>query len=101
MGHLSLSSMRLLFPSFFFSFPDSVSKFNCDICQLSKHVRNSYFLSNNKSYVPFALVHFEPSLTISFFWLLLLLLMTIPDALGFTSLKQKGKLLLYFKTFIK
>lgn len=52
---MSFSSIKFLFPSLF----SSVSSLgiDCEICQLLKHVRNSYPLSNNKSYIHFAIVH--------------------------------------------
>lgn len=57
MGHLSLSSMKLLFPSIF-SF-SSVFELNYEVGQLSKHVRNSYPISDNKSAIPFSVIHFD------------------------------------------
>lgn len=51
--------MKIMFPDFFF-FPSSdVLDFNCEVCQLSKHARNSYPISNNKSSFPFSIVYFD------------------------------------------
>lgn len=46
------------------------SEFNCEVCQLSKHVRNTYPFSNNSIYIPFILVYSDvwvPSPTSSLF----------------------------------
>lgn len=57
MDHLSLSSLKHLFPHLFFLNPSM--NLNSEICQLSKHVHNSYPLSVNNSLYPFAIVHFD------------------------------------------
>lgn len=53
MDHMSFFSMTL-FPSLFSS--SLLLDINCEVCQLSKHVQNSYPLSNNKSSLPFSIV---------------------------------------------
>nr|KYP72091.1 Retrovirus-related Pol polyprotein from transposon TNT 1-94 [Cajanus cajan] len=55
LGHLSFNLMKSLFSHLFTR--ESVESFNCDICQLSKHHRASYPISNRKSTSPFDLIH--------------------------------------------
>ncbi|XP_052729487.1 uncharacterized protein LOC108329231 isoform X9 [Vigna angularis] len=55
LGHPSFSLIKSLFPHLFTK--ESVESFNCDICQLSKHHRASYPISNKKSISPFDLIH--------------------------------------------
>lgn len=70
MGHMSFQSMKYLFPTLFSSV-SLLEDIDCEVCQLSKHVQNSYPLRNkNKSSIPFSLVHYDvcgPSLTTSLF----------------------------------
>lgn len=68
MGHLSLSFLKHLYVHLFSSNPSM--DLDCEICQLSKHERNSYPLSINKSLHPFAIIHSDvrsPSPTSSLF----------------------------------
>lgn len=54
LGYLSLSSLKLLFPSKF----DSVDVLHCETCQHSKHVRTTYpALNERKSDGPFHILH--------------------------------------------
>ncbi|KOM56062.1 hypothetical protein LR48_Vigan10g195400 [Vigna angularis] len=55
LGHPSFNVIKSLFPHLFTN--ESVESFNCDICQLSKHHRASYPISNKKSTSPFDLIH--------------------------------------------
>ena len=55
LGHLSFQSLKILFPSLFFSV--SLQSFQCEICQLSKHCRTHFSESIKKSLSPFDLVH--------------------------------------------
>nr|KYP62605.1 Retrovirus-related Pol polyprotein from transposon TNT 1-94 [Cajanus cajan] len=55
LGHPSFNLLKSLFPHLFTK--ESVESFNCDICQLSKHHRASYPISNKKSTSPFDLIH--------------------------------------------
>ncbi|XP_029129864.1 uncharacterized protein LOC109816369 isoform X2 [Cajanus cajan] len=55
LGHPSFNLLKSLFPHLFTK--ESIESFNCDICQLSKHHRASYPISNKKSTSPFDLIH--------------------------------------------
>nr|KYP41833.1 Retrovirus-related Pol polyprotein from transposon TNT 1-94 [Cajanus cajan] len=55
LGHPSFNLLKSLFPHLFTK--ESVESFNCDICQLSKHHRASYPISNKKNTFPFDLFH--------------------------------------------
>lgn len=57
MGHMSIPYIKYLFP-IFFSFVSSLD-IDCEVCQLSKHVKNSYPLSNYKSSISFSIVHVD------------------------------------------
>jgi transposase InsO family protein len=55
LGHPSFLILQRLFPSLFLH--NNVSKFQCEICELSKHHRVSFYPSINKSDALFVLVH--------------------------------------------
>nr|KYP62136.1 Retrovirus-related Pol polyprotein from transposon TNT 1-94 [Cajanus cajan] len=57
LGHPSFNLIKSLFPHLFTK--ESIESFNCDICQLSKHHRASYPISNKKSISPFDLKFFR------------------------------------------
>lgn len=67
LGHLSFFVLRKMFPNFSYS----KYKFFCEPCQLPKYCRSIYPISNNnKSTIPFSLVHSDiwgPSSTNSLF----------------------------------
>ena len=57
LGHLSLKYLLKLNPNLFFHVNDS--KLKCDICEMAKSHRISYFPSYNKTFVPFMTIHFD------------------------------------------
>ena len=55
LGHSAFSLFHFLFPSLLSN--KTVSTFRCEDCELGKHYRASFYPSNNKSIVPFSLIH--------------------------------------------
>ena len=55
LGHPSFNLLKHLFPTL--SSNQNVSIFRCEDCELGKHHRASFYPSNNKSTVPFCLIH--------------------------------------------
>ena len=55
LGHPTFGLLQFLFPSLLSN--KNVSTFRCEDCELGKHHRTSFYPSNNKSSVPFSLIH--------------------------------------------
>ena len=55
LGHPSFGLLKYLFPSLVFN--KTVSTFRCEDCELGKHQCASCYPNNNKSTVPFSLIH--------------------------------------------
>ena len=55
LGHPSFSVLKVMFPSLFDNLKPEM--LHCEVCQLAKHHRVSYPLSNNKTSFPFQLIH--------------------------------------------
>lgn len=55
LGHPSFRVISLLFPSLFQGI--RVEEFHCEVCELAKHKRVPFSLSNNRSPIPFYLIH--------------------------------------------
>ena len=55
LGHPSFSVLKVMFPSLFDNLKPEM--LHCEVCQLAKHHRVSYPLSNNKASFPFQLIH--------------------------------------------
>ena len=55
LGHPAFDLLKFLFPSLLSN--KNVSTFRCEDCELRKHHRASFYPSNNKSTIPFSLVH--------------------------------------------
>ena len=53
LGHPSFSTMQKMFPSFEFS---KIS-FHCEICEMEKHHRTTFHPINERSSIPFSLIH--------------------------------------------
>ena len=47
--------LKIMFPLLFKGI--DVEKLHCDICELAKHLRASFIISNKRVSIPFALVH--------------------------------------------
>ena len=54
LGHPSFKVIKILFPSLFFKLDVS---FHCEVCELAKHKRVPFPISNNRSSFPFYLIH--------------------------------------------
>ena len=57
LDHPSFGYLKHLLPSLFSDF--SISDFQCETCILAKSHRTIYSLHNNKSDVPFSLIHYD------------------------------------------
>ena len=55
LGHPSFRVIKMLFPSFFKKL--DVESFHCEVCELAKHKRVSFPISNKISTSPFFLIH--------------------------------------------
>ena len=55
LGHPSFRVIEILFPSLFKSL--SVENFHCEVCELAKHKRVPFPISNKRSSIPFYLIH--------------------------------------------
>ncbi|XP_040949746.1 protein root UVB sensitive 6 isoform X1 [Gossypium hirsutum] len=55
LGHPSFRVLKIMFPSLFKGL--TVEQFHCDICELAKHKRTSFPVSNKRTSTPFTLVH--------------------------------------------
>ncbi|KAG8488224.1 hypothetical protein CXB51_018059 [Gossypium anomalum] len=55
LGHPSFRVLKIMFPSLFKGL--TVENFHCDICELAKHKRTSFPVSNKRTSTPFSLVH--------------------------------------------
>ena len=55
LGHPSFILLKSMFPSLFKN--EDVSSFHCDTCEIAKHHRLSFPLSNTRSTRPFSLIH--------------------------------------------
>ena len=55
LGHPSFQSLSRMFPSLFASC--RMDKLVCEVCELAKHTRTNYPSSNERSKVPFEVVH--------------------------------------------
>ena len=55
LGHPSFKVLQILFPQLFIGL--DTSEFHCDVCELAKHTRVSFPISNKRSVFPFQLVH--------------------------------------------
>ena len=55
LGHPPFSLLKTMFPSLFKNV--NVIDFHCDTCELAKHHRVSFPLSNSRSSKPFSLIH--------------------------------------------
>ena len=55
LGHPSFRVLKVMFPYLFQG--SDISKFHCEICELAKHTRVSFPISNKRSYHPFHLIH--------------------------------------------
>ena len=55
LGHPSFGVLKTMFPSLFKGL--SAEFFHCDVCELAKHKRVSFPISNERSSIPFYLIH--------------------------------------------
>ena len=55
MGHPSFQVVKAIFPSLFKNL--NVGSLHCEVCELAKHKRVSFPISNKMSSFPFSLVH--------------------------------------------
>ena len=55
LGHPSFRVLKVMFPKLFQGL--DISEFHCDICELAKHTRVSFPISNKRSSHPFHLIH--------------------------------------------
>ena len=55
LGHPSFRVLKVMFPHLFQGL--DISEFHCDICELAKHTRVSFPISNSRSSLPFHLIH--------------------------------------------
>jgi len=55
LGYPSFSVLQFMFPSLFKGL--DIRNFQCDICQLVKHIRVSFHLNNNRSSLSFTLIY--------------------------------------------
>jgi len=55
LGHLSISTLKIMLPLLFKEI--DVEKLHCDVCELAKHRRASFPISNKRASIPFALIH--------------------------------------------
>ena len=55
LGHPSFRVLKIMFPSLFKGL--TVEKFHCDVCELAKHKRTSFPVSNKRTSAPFTLIH--------------------------------------------
>lgn len=55
LGHPSFRVLKLMFPHLFQGL--DISEFHCDVCELAKHTRVSFPISNKRSSHPFHLIH--------------------------------------------
>ena len=55
LGHPSFEVLRKVFPNL--ANPSVTTKLHCDVCEIAKHHRVSYPSSENKSTLPFSIVH--------------------------------------------
>ena len=55
LGHPSFEILRKVFPNLVS--PSNVTKLHCDVCEIAKHHRVSYPSSENKTTLPFSIVH--------------------------------------------
>jgi hypothetical protein len=55
LGHPSFRVIKILFPSLFKGL--NVESFHCEVCELAKHKRVSFPVSNKRSSIPFYLIH--------------------------------------------
>ena len=55
LGHPSFRVIKILFPSLFKGL--DVEHFHCEVCELAKHKRVSFPVSNKRSSIPFYLIH--------------------------------------------
>lgn len=54
-GHPSFRVLNVMFPSLFKGL--NITDFHCDVCELAKHTRVSFPISNKRSLHPFELIH--------------------------------------------
>ena len=57
LGHPHFLLLKFMFPNVFKGV--DITDFHCDVCELSKHHRVPYVISNKLSLSPFSLVHFD------------------------------------------
>ena len=55
LGHPNFIYLKKLFPSLFVN--KNLELFQCEVCQMSKHVRNSYHIQPYKASHPFSMIH--------------------------------------------
>jgi transposase InsO family protein len=55
LGHPSFQVLKLMFPSLFKGV--MIEHFHCDVCELAKHKRASFPISNTRALTPFSLIH--------------------------------------------
>ena len=55
LGYPSFRIIKILFPPLFKDL--SVEHFHCEVCELAKHKRISFLISNKRSSIPFDLIH--------------------------------------------
>jgi len=55
LGHPSFSVLKLMFPMLFKE--STIEMFHCNDCELAKHKRASFPISNTRTLIPFSLIH--------------------------------------------